>query len=50
MSEVEYEPDWLLDKRFERWEIPNPEIATQEKTEEVIYLLTEKIEKLKKTL
>jgi len=50
MSESKYEPDWLLDKRFERWEIPNPEIVTQDITEKIIDLLTEKIEDLKKRL
>jgi len=50
MSEVKYDPDWLSDKEYERWEIPNPEIINPKILEEVIVLLTKKIEELKDRL
>ena len=50
MTEIEFIPEWLAKKNYERWEIPNPETYTNENVEEVISLLTEKIEILKKNL
>lgn len=50
MSEIEYTPKWLQEKEYERWEVPNPDFVTQEIVEEVINMISVKIDKLKKTL
>lgn len=47
MSEEEYTPDWLSDREDERWEVPNPEILNEEIVENIINILSKKIEELK---
>lgn len=50
MSEKEYIPTWLHFYAYEYWEIPNPDIISDEDIENVIKLLSEKIVHLKKDI
>lgn len=50
MTEIEFTPTWLMKRNDERWEIPNPEILTEVIVKQIIDLLQDKIEVLKKNL
>lgn len=50
MSEKEYIPTWLHFYPYEHWNIPNPDIISDEDIENVIKLLSEKIDQLKKDI
>lgn len=50
MTEIEYVPDWLSEKNYERWEVPNTKVITQKILDDVVLILNSKIEELKKRL
>lgn len=50
MTELDCVPEWLSERNYERWEIPNAKFVTKKILDEVVTLLTEKIEELKKHL
>lgn len=50
MSEKEYIPTWLHFYAYEYWDVSNPDIISGEDIENVIKLLSEKIDQLKKDI
>jgi len=50
MAETKFVPDWLEKKNYERWEIHNPENISEFYDQDLISLLSEKVNELKKSL